>query len=51
FTTKRGQGGSGLGLNIIHNLILKKLHGTISIVDIKNGLHICFSVPYTKMID
>lgn len=48
FTTQRGQGGSGLGLSIIYNLILKKLHGTINIVDIKNGLHICFTVPYKK---
>lgn len=30
FTTKMGQGGSGLGLNIIYNLIHHKLKGTIT---------------------
>ena len=30
FTTKRDQGGSGLGLNIIHNLVTHRLKGTIA---------------------
>ena len=29
YTTKREQGGSGLGLNIIHNLVTHRLHGKI----------------------
>ncbi|WP_111979139.1 sensor histidine kinase [Algibacillus agarilyticus] len=29
YTTKRGQGGSGLGLNIVYNLITQRLKGTI----------------------
>lgn len=31
FTTKRCSGGSGLGLNIVYNLVSRKLQGTISI--------------------
>jgi signal transduction histidine kinase len=29
YTTKRGQGGSGLGLHIVYNLVTQQLHGTI----------------------
>lgn len=29
FTTKRNQGGSGLGLNIVYNLVNRRLNGTI----------------------
>lgn len=30
FTTRRGRGGTGLGLNIVHNLVVKKLQGHIA---------------------
>jgi len=31
FTTKLGQGGSGLGLSIVHNLVVGVLGGTINV--------------------
>ncbi|WP_228893684.1 CHASE domain-containing protein [Pseudoduganella aquatica] len=31
FTTKMGQGGSGLGMNIVYNIVTGVLHGTIAI--------------------
>ncbi|HTD29422.1 MAG TPA: HAMP domain-containing sensor histidine kinase, partial [Xanthomonadaceae bacterium] len=36
YTTKRGQGGSGLGANIVYNLVTTKLGGTI-VVDSPRG--------------
>lgn len=30
FTTRRGQGGTGLGLNIVYNLVIKQFNGSIS---------------------
>jgi len=41
-TTKRGQGGSGLGLNIVFNLITAKLGGTVQCLDVDQGC--CFEV-------
>lgn len=41
-TTKRGQGGSGLGLNIVFNLVNAKLSGTIKLLETKQG--VCFKV-------
>lgn len=34
FTTQRGRGGTGLGLNIVYNLIVKQFGGTISVKSI-----------------
>jgi len=31
YTTKRGQGGSGLGLNIVYNLVSQKLKGSLEV--------------------
>jgi histidine kinase len=45
FTTKRGQGGSGLGLSIIHNLATGTLQGKISVesqVDVGTTFTLCF---------
>jgi len=41
-TTRRGQGGSGLGLNIVFNLVSAKLSGIITLVEAEQGA--CFQV-------
>jgi two-component system, NtrC family, sensor kinase len=46
FTTKRGQGGTGLGMTIVHNLVLDRLGGTIDIRSQANdGVKIEIVVP------
>lgn len=41
-TTKRGQGGAGLGLNIVFNLVNSKLGGSIKLLEVDQG--VCFKV-------
>ncbi len=43
FTTKMGQGGSGLGLNIVYNLVRDALGGTIR-VESEEGQGACFLI-------
>lgn len=43
FTTKMGQGGSGLGLNIVFNLVTLTLNGSIS-VESTVGTGTCFTI-------
>lgn len=50
FTTKRDDGGSGLGLSIIYNLITKKLNGTIQ-CESTLGEGTTFSVSIPKKIE
>ena len=41
FTTKRSQGGSGLGMHIVHNLVIQTLGGSISCKsELGNGIMI-----------
>ena len=47
-TTKRGQGGSGLGLNIVFNLVNTKLGGTIELLESKEGVCFKVKVPIDK---
>lgn len=47
FTTMRGRGGSGLGLNIIHNLVTGSLQGQIS-VESQVGVGTTFIVRFPR---
>lgn len=38
YTTKRGQGGSGLGMHVVFNLVTQTLGGTISLPDTDQGI-------------
>ncbi len=45
YTTKRGQGGTGLGLNIVHNIV-QKLNGHLTLSNHSpHGLHISIDIP------
>ena len=46
FTTRRGQGGTGLGLNIVYNLIAKQFGGTIAVTSVLGeGTHFTLRIP------
>ena len=46
FTTRRGQGGTGLGLNIVYNLVVKQFCGTISVASTPGeGSHFTLRIP------
>ena len=46
FTTQLGKGGSGLGLNIVFNLIVKKLGGSINVESrLGKGAHFTIRIP------
>ena len=48
FTTKRGEGGSGLGLSIIHNIITLKFHGTVEMTSAaKQG--VIFDIQFNSL--
>lgn len=47
-TTKRGQGGSGLGMNIVYNLVNAKLGGTIKCLESDKGCSFQVKVPITQ---
>ena len=46
FTTRRSQGSTGLGLNIVHNLVTQQLGGTITLVSAPGkGTTFCITLP------
>lgn len=50
FTTKRDQGGSGLGMNIVHNLVTRKLQGQITCESTPgSGTTFTIQVPLEEM--
>jgi len=49
YTTKRGQGGSGLGMNVVYNLVTSSLHGQINVESTPgDGLSINMVIPITS---
>ena len=52
YTSKRGMGGSGLGLNLVFNLVHKKLKGGLQFdSQLGKGVHFTFTLPRTLPID
>ena len=48
YTTKRGQGGSGLGAHIVYNLVTQKLKGNIELItDQAQGKTFKISIPHS----
>jgi signal transduction histidine kinase len=46
FTTKMGQGGSGLGMNIVYNIVTGMLGGTINIASTPDsGTSVTIRIP------
>lgn len=46
YTTKRGAGGTGLGMHVVYNLVTQKLRGTITCEsEINKGIKITLTVP------
>ncbi|MGK0445371.1 MAG: nitrogen-specific signal transduction histidine kinase [Bermanella sp.] len=44
-TTKRNQGSTGLGMNIVHNLVIGKLAGNIELLPTSKGTTWKISLP------
>lgn len=50
YTTKRGQGGTGLGMHIVYNLVRQKLGGTITCKSALNtGMVIIITLPFNYL--
>lgn len=52
FTTKRGMGGTGLGMNIVYNLVSHKLKGTIiTKSEPGKGIHVEITMPIIEKVE
>lgn len=52
FTTKRNRGGSGLGMNIVYNLVTHKLGGKISVRSVEHeGMEFLIQLPLPRQLD
>ncbi|MBL8444070.1 MAG: HAMP domain-containing histidine kinase [Zoogloeaceae bacterium] len=49
YTSKRGQGGSGLGLNIVYNLVTRKLRGQLGF-ESAVGEGVCFRLRVPRVL-
>ncbi len=50
YTTRRNQGGSGLGMNIVHNLIIQTLNGTIELkTAVEEGVKFTIIIPLQEI--
>lgn len=45
YTTKKGQGNTGLGLHIVHNIVTQNLNGKINLVTAANK-GVCFTIEF-----
>ncbi len=45
YTTKRGKGGSGIGLYLLYNLVVHKMKGEISRLPLDSGLGFTITIP------
>ena len=50
FTTRRGNGGSGLGMSIVYNLVQSHLKGTIELIHQNRGVKFILHIPAVRVI-
>lgn len=48
FTTKRGQGGTGLGMHLVYNIVHHRMKGEITLEETKTGIAFRISIPKRK---
>ena len=52
YTTNRANGGSGLGMNVVFNIVRQKMHGTINVEsDLDKGTKFIINVPIDIKVD